>query len=610
MARALAAGRADRDPDVALGGVLAATLPSLGADFGFAIDLKGDIIASVSTTASGLAFAAREYQSLLAAGRAALDGDLDNVGGDLTAVPLEADGKAYGALVLRAIGLKGRPDFAASAQLTANCLAELLKTSSPRPSDGRQSNVSQRLVKSLAAHPDGVALFGRDGGLVTANQAFALAHGASSSELKGLTLEEILRRNHDGFGPLLLARDIRGDDAKGDAPEMALAADGRWLRLSRRRTASGDELVIQSAADDAIAGIAEARRRLLAAKTDAKAQKDAWQNLAVGAIVLSPAGRIVELNNEACRLLGAGKEHLLGKRLGRIGATPRADWTPIGRAKTGVGELAAKARRLPDGRSLLTLAELPSAAAPGTKLDDEQTTRALAATQALGELGHEMRTPLNAVIGFSDVLLARSFGPLNDRQAQYLQDIGDAGKHMLEMVDNMLDHAQLTSGRYPFDPEWTDISKVAEDALKFVGPAADAGRISLTLEPFPIVEAFIDRRGILQVLINLLTNAVKFTPAGGAVSIAADKGGGGAFRVMVIDDGEGIPEDDLIRVMEPFSQARRLGGRPLKGAGLGLSIVRAITLMHDGDVDIASKLGEGTTVSIELPAERIRMAAD
>ncbi|MEQ9124526.1 MAG: HAMP domain-containing sensor histidine kinase, partial [Alphaproteobacteria bacterium] len=213
--------------------------------------------------------------------------------------------------------------------------------------------------------------------------------------------------------------------------------------------------------------------------------------------------------------------------------------------------------------------------------------------------------PLNAVIGFADVMLARSFGPVNERQAQYLQDIANAGRHMLDMVDHMLDHAQLTAGAYPIQPEWCLLRAIATEAVRLLAPAASAGEVELVLEPLPDLEVYVDRRSLLQVLINLLGNAVKFTPAGGRVALSAERASD-ALHIVVADTGEGIAEADLDRVREPFTQARRLGGRPLKGAGLGLAIVSAIAELHESEVTIASTLGDGARVTFKLPLSRTR----
>jgi len=608
IALALARGRVFADPAVAVGALLADALPALQAEFALAIDAEGRVVASAADFDDGPT--AEEADALLAAGRAAIAGDGPTTDGDILALPLATDRVVVGALALKSPCPFDRPGFQAAADFLARCVADMaamgVRRAQDRPAPGasERQGVADRLIEALASHGDGVALFGPDRGLVAANAAFTAAHGATVRELKGLTLEEILRRGHDGLSPLWIGRDLSDGDGAAGA-EMALAADGRWLRLSRRRSPAGDEMVIQTAADDVVGRAADARRRDRLLARDAAARQRIWDGLPVGAILLSRASRILEVNAAAADLLRATAEDLKGRRLGRLADRLSDAWSLVGRSRGGGGPLAAKARRLPDGEVLLILTELPEDAPPPKAIERDQAERALAATRALGELGHEMRTPLNAVIGFADVMLARSFGPVNDRQAQYLQDIANAGRHMLDMVDHMLDHAQLTAGAYPIQPEWTGLRAIAAEAVRFLEPAASSGEVALRLGAIPDLDVYVDRRSLLQVLINLLGNAVKFTPAGGRVALSAEQAADG-LHIVVADTGEGIDAADLARVREPFTQARRLGGRPLKGAGLGLAIVSAIAGLHDGEVDIASTPGEGTEVTFRLPLNRTR----
>ncbi len=613
VARAAARSRAHGDANIAIGAILSNALPDLSADFALALNADGQVIASAATSAAGLRHAARDHDALLEVGEAALASLTEAHEGDnISAFPLMEGDAVLGALVLLTDSGLERASFAAASRLLADCLADMMDAPAPtKPALPKQAprdrhEISDRLIKALAAHGDGVALFGRDRGLIAANPAFASAHDATVEALRGLTLEDILRRNHDGIGPLWLGRDVSSSGRSG--VELALAADGRWLRLARHRSPNGDEVILQSLADEAVARMAELRRRALSVEQASEARALIWEGIPVGAILLSNTDRIVDVNPEATRLLRAERPDLIGRRLGRLAENATTQWTPAGRARAGGGPLAIKASRLSDGRTLLVLTELPEALeveeAPGDRLEAKQ---ALTATRALGEFGHEMRTPLNAVIGFAEVMLARSFGPVNERQGQYLQDIARAGRHMLEMVEHMLDHEQLTTGKYPFQPQWCRLRSLATEATRFLELPANDGELQLIMAPMEDIEVYVDRRGLLQVLINLLSNAVKFTPPGGQVELSATAQEDGLY-IAIRDTGEGIPEEDLGQVMEPFTQARRLGAKPLKGAGLGLSIVQALTELHGGSLGIASVLGEGTTITLKLPAERMRLS--
>lgn len=612
IARAFAMSRRYASPDLAAGAVLGAALPGMHAGFALAVGADGEAIASAATPTAAHDLTLSDYEQTMAAAATALDGGSTS-NGQVSAFALRANGQILGALALMPTAGAEAEAFKAAGGMLAICLAEMLSDAEdaeapPASASERQSverqRLSERLIDALASHGDGVALFDADGGLVAANPAFAAAHDAKVRDLKGLTLEEILRRRDDRLSPAWLGKDLRAGDG---GSHFALGSNGNWLRLARSVSPTGDSMILQSPADELVSAAADARRYESAIEDAATERLTVWDGVAVGIVMLSEAGRVLDVNGEAARLLGASARRLKGRRIGRIDGHDSDSWSRIRQNEAEAPTLAVKARRLADGRTLLTMLEaLPDATKPQTAAAT-RVQRALAAADALGELGHEMRTPLNAVIGFADIMLARSFGPINDRQSQYLDDIARAGRHMLEMVEHMFDHAQLTAGRYPFSPEWVNLPELLHEASRLLQPAAVEGNVRLAVGPVPEIEAHIDRRGILQALINLLTNGVKFTPPGGEVMLSAELGHQ-TLDLKVSDTGEGIPEADLERVLEPFTQARRLGARPLKGAGLGLSIVTALAELHDGSVSVQSALGHGAEVSIRLPGSRARQA--
>ncbi len=626
IARSAARSRHLADSDVAVSSVLAAALPQINGHAALVLAIKHAVIASTSAETMGLNIAKAERRSLLRIAKQALTTGkptsraeaIDTDAGAraaLFATPLHQGDKIIGALAIALPHIRpADADAPGGIALLRDCVADMLIGAEAEQKPARKrSAVSERLNLALASHSDGVALFGKEGGLITANAAFAKAHGAESTALKSLTLEEILQRSHDGFGPLLLARDLRND--ADDGAELALSASGEWLRLSRQRIANGDEMIIQTPAGGEIAAAAQARQKLHAAKRVADAREAAWQAFSLGAIVLTKAGRVEDCNGAVARMLGVEQDDLIGRRLGRLGKLDLGDgadqWRMVGRARSGGSKLAARAKPFGDGQVLVILApmdDMPNAEqAPGAQKppDTVAFSRAETAIQALGELGHEMRTPLNAVLGFTDVLLAKSFGPINTRQGEYLQDIATAGHHMLEMVEHLLSHARLTAGRYAIDPEWRSLQQVLTEAARMMQPIAKKAGIGLSAPMAPSIEINVDHHGFFQVLINLLTNAIKFTPQGGQVALTATATGTG-LEVTIVDTGDGIPADMVGQVMEPFTQARRSGSQALKGAGLGLSIAHSLVELHGGDLKIASKEGSGTTVTVRLPAALVR----
>jgi cell cycle sensor histidine kinase DivJ len=218
----------------------------------------------------------------------------------------------------------------------------------------------------------------------------------------------------------------------------------------------------------------------------------------------------------------------------------------------------------------------------------------------LANMSHELRTPLNAVIGFSDIMRQRLFGPLPERYADYAQMIHESGGHLLDLINDVLDMSKIEAERYELSLEPFDARDPVSAALRLVRLQAHEADISLRgiLPPEPLlVEA--DRRALKQITLNLLSNALKFTPAGGSVTVTlvAD---GRNLELSISDTGLGVAPEDLLRLGRPFEQAGR-SDQKSRGTGLGLSLVRAFAELHGGKMNIESTLGEGTAVTIRLP---------
>ena len=218
----------------------------------------------------------------------------------------------------------------------------------------------------------------------------------------------------------------------------------------------------------------------------------------------------------------------------------------------------------------------------------------------LANMSHELRTPLNAIMGFSDVMRSKLFGELQPKYAEYAEMIHDAGKHLLELINDVLDISKIEAERYELGLESFDAREAISSALRLTRLQADEAGVSLRglLPPRPLdVEA--DRRAIKQIVLNLVSNALKFTPRGGSVTVAV-QGYGRDLEIVVSDTGVGIAEADLERLGRPFEQAGD-ATQKIRGTGLGLSLVRAFAELHGGAMSIESRLGEGTSVSVRLP---------
>ena len=235
----------------------------------------------------------------------------------------------------------------------------------------------------------------------------------------------------------------------------------------------------------------------------------------------------------------------------------------------------------------------------------EETAKVeIASSRFLANVSHELRTPLNAIVGFSDMLAHEMAGPFTDqRQRDYSGLIRDAGCHLLEVVNSILDASKIEAGAYPIRPETVRFGEIAASSHAMLALLADRKRLTFSNEVSDAAgELICDRRAVQQILINLLSNAIKFTPEDGSVSLSARRFGR-RLVIDVADSGIGIADHDLERLGRPFAQIENDYTRRCEGTGLGLSIASALVKLHDGTLSIASSPGEGTIVTVTLPVD-------
>jgi cell cycle sensor histidine kinase DivJ len=219
----------------------------------------------------------------------------------------------------------------------------------------------------------------------------------------------------------------------------------------------------------------------------------------------------------------------------------------------------------------------------------------------LANMSHELRTPLNAIMGFSDIMRQRLFGPMSERYAEYADLIHESGSHLLELINDVLDMSKIEAERFELAREEFDARDAVAAVLRLMRGQADQAGITLrgdlAREP---LEAEADRRAVKQIAFNLVSNALKFTPKGGAVTVSAQAAEGGMLEIVVADTGVGIAPEDLARLGRPFEQAGDAEQKQA-GSGLGLSLVRAFARLHGGEMVAESTLGEGTTITVRMP---------
>lgn len=224
----------------------------------------------------------------------------------------------------------------------------------------------------------------------------------------------------------------------------------------------------------------------------------------------------------------------------------------------------------------------------------------------LAHMSHELRTPMNAILGFAEVMKEQVIGPLEDRYRTYAGHIHDSAQHLLSLINDVLDLSKIEAGAYELQEGTVDLPAVGARAMRQVEGAAHDGGLRLTLDiPRELPSLWADQRAIFQITLNLLTNAVKFTPRGGVVTLFArqEEGGGVAFGVR--DSGIGLNEAEIAKALQRFGQVDNVMTKVHQGSGLGLPLVQELALLHGGAVSLQSSPGEGTTVTVRLGADRV-----
>jgi signal transduction histidine kinase len=489
------------------------------------------------------------------------------------------------------------------------------------------------LESILAALPQGVSLFGPDRRARLVNPAYGAIMGQAAVRI-GETMSDLIAR-----------RAATGEYGPGDAGQAyAAAATYDYAQPARRRRRRPDGTAIDvrtaplpdgghiSVVADVTTEVeaeAEARRR-------AETLDLTLRHIRHGIMLFDREHRLVTFNPQAEALCGAARgwlkpgitrteliAHLLergvygqGRKASQIveqlhGAVlPRVERTlPDGSV------VEQQADATPDGGYVLTLWDITwrrQSEAALREAKDAAEAASRAKSQFLATMSHELRTPLNAVIGFSETIAHEAQGRTsqdrqgNERIAEFAQAINDAGRHLLSLINDILDVARIEAGRVDLADQPVDLARLVISARRMMDPAARAAGISLATdvaENLPPVRA--DERRLRQVLLNLLSNAVKFTPSGGSASIIADRDAEGWLAIAVRDSGIGIAPSDLERVFDPFTQLDGSLARRFQGSGLGLFLSRALAAAHGGTLSLSSSPGLGTTALLRLPPERL-----
>ena len=414
-------------------------------------------------------------------------------------------------------------------------------------------------------------------------------------------------------------------------PEVGECRIGdRWFQIGERRTQDGGSVVVQTE----ITPLKRREQELAEKTTLLRATVD---NMRQGLLVLDPERRMKLWNDRLCeildlppRLLKLGLTidefiRVLDRRRvpcpGRAAAIVAQRFAQMPDAPASVEEFTLEDGRtiesrlaaMPDGGVVATYFEITSRKRVEAKLRQAKEEAELASrskTEFLANISHELRTPLNAIIGFAEILNTQIFGPLGDpRYVHYAADIRDSGQHLLNLINDVLDVSKIEFGKLELHEETVDIAAVLDSCMRLMRDRAESAGLELRADlppELPLLQG--DGRRLKQILLNLMSNAVKFTPAGGAVVVRAAVMADG-MTIAVADTGIGIAAGDLEKALRPFGQIDSRIARKYQGSGLGLPLTKSMIELHGGQLNLESEVGRGTVATVWLPAARvIRMA--
>ncbi len=434
--------------------------------------------------------------------------------------------------------------------------------------------------------------------------------------------------------------DDRADGVQGDdeeiartrgliAREMEIAyADGVTRSVYSRRfpviKASGDLIGIGVITAD----MTEQKKAEQTIRDSEDRFRELVENVPDSLVLHDTAGKIVMVNENLITTLGYSRDQLLQMNVRDIEVEASSvDLDAIWHAMTDTHTLKRRHRRA-DGSDFpveVRVSRFGTTVAPlflATVRDmserveverelvfarDHAEYANRAKSEFLANMSHELRTPLNSIIGFSEVIQAEIFGSISEpRYNEYIDDIHRSGSHLLNVINDILDMSKIEAQQVGVHEDEIDIRDVIRDCKRMVSQRAErAGLKLISRVDWKISKILADERRLRQILINLLTNAIKFTPSGGQVRVMCQINANGNIELIVEDTGVGIPENEVGRIFEPFIQAREHSTQTHEGTGLGLSLVRALAHLHDGSAAMSSEVGKGTRVTVTLPSVRL-----
>ena len=501
--------------------------------------------------------------------------------------------------------------------------------------DAEDLKLARLLRESVECLPEGFALFDPDDRLVLCNDQLRQLHPQSGSAFRtGTSFPDILRNglaNREypeaaGREEAWLAERL-AERKKGNAVIEQQTADGRWLRICERRTRSGHMAGI-------ISDVTDQKQREADLIMAERGLSEVLESMHEGFALFDEEDRLIMWNKKYENMFplihdvikyGVRFEDLVRAAAERGQNTEsledREAWIQ-GRLRIFRSLESDSESRFTDGRWLLarkyrgnsgrTLAifiditELKQREAElhEAKLQAETANRIK--SEFLANMSHELRTPLNAIIGFSDILIKEQAGPIGTPvYREYAKDVNDSGHQLLGIIEDLIDLSRLETGQVDLRETEMNLGALLDLCRRaFEDKAASAG-VSLDIESEAgEIEIWVDQVRLRQVLHNLISNAIKFTPSGGSVRLSGRVADSGEIVIDVADTGIGMTPHELDIAVEPFRQAQSSLTRSQGGSGIGLTLCNSMIKLHGGSLEIASSKGEGTTATLRLPACR------
>ncbi len=487
------------------------------------------------------------------------------------------------------------------------------------------------LVEAIGSMPSGFMLWDSDDRLVLWNDLVQQYHVDPENFRVGMPFETMIGEVHrqlvDIYGQeradeWIAERRRQRQMASGEFEFRGI--EGLWFEISERRTAEGFTVTLLTDVTERH----EAEQRL----RESEGRYRTLVNLSPDAVYVHRRGRIIVCNEAMVAMLGAkSADELIGRdvidfvhpdirdhvRRTREKSAKAGTRTTFGRQKRlrcdgseFWAEVAAGAIEWDGERSGIVVmrdaTEQMAAEEALVRSKEEAELANRAKTEFLANMSHELRTPLNAIIGFSDLMQREMLGPLGNEQYRgYLRDIYQSGTHLHDVINDILDLSKIEAGQLELREEPVDVAAAVERCLRVVSARAEEKNIVLQTRigrNLPTISA--DERKVKQILINLISNAVKFTEQGGHVTVEAMTCSDGGICLRVTDTGIGIRQEDIPIVLQPFRQVDSTLSRRQEGTGLGLPLTKSLVELHGGSLTLTSEPGKGTTVTVQLPKSR------